>query len=227
MTLPRLTSVLVMLFVATSPINSDASPAKTKAARCLSLRNAEASHRENPVTFSIPRSDERRNLREGDVVKMIFEPCQPGESAERMWVIVKQKLPDGYIGALDNIPATIENLEAGEEFKFGPEHVIAIKTDKDRYDPPEGKIVLASPEIIRDGVIPQFARRVAAEKKGDSGWRVFATKKPEAAGSLIEVSADDLLDKFAVLDSILYERGTTAWLWNEDELEYQAVPADL
>jgi hypothetical protein len=158
---------------------------------------------------------------------MIFEPCQPGESAERMWVIVKQKLSDGYVGALDNIPATIQNLEAGEEFKFGPEHVIAIRTDMGRYDPPEGKTALASPEIIRDGVLPQFARRVAAEKKGDSGWRVFAAKKPESVDSLIEVSADDLLEKYAVLDSILYERGTTAWLWNEAELEYQPAPNGL
>ena len=221
---PRLISAFLTVVVVASSISSDASPAKSKAPRCLSLRSAEESHRENPTTFSIPRSDERRNLREGDIVKMVFEPCQSGESAERMWVIVKQKLPDGYVGALDNIPATIENLEVGEEFRFGPEHVIAIKTDKNRYDPPEGKTVLASPEILRDGVIPQFARRVAAEKKGDSGWRVYATKKPASADALIEVSADDLLDKFAVLDSILYERGTTAWVWNEGELEYQPAP---
>lgn len=198
--------------------------AKSKSARCLSLRNAEESHRENPVTFSIPRSDQRRNLQEGDVVKMIFDPCQPGESAERMWVIVKKKFQKGYLGELNNIPATIENLEVGTEFEFGPEHVISIQSREGEDDPPEGKTALASPEIMRAGALPRFAQRVAPAKAGDSGWRVFASREPASADSLIEVSADELIDKFFPLDSILYERGTTAWSWNEAELEYQRMP---
>lgn len=197
------------------------SQAQAAPAKCLSLRSAEESHRENPRTFSIPRSDERRNLKEGDLVKMVFEPCQDDESAERMWVIVKKRTAKGYLGVLDNVPATIENLAAGDEFEFGPEHVIATQTDKARFDPPEGKTVLVSPAIMKSDAWPLFARRVAPTQGTDSGWRVFATRDPKPAEKLVEVLADDLLDKFAVLDSIMYERGTSTWAWNEAELEYQ------
>lgn len=135
--------------------------------KCLSLRSAEESHRENPRTFSIPRSDERKNLKVGDIVKMVFEPCQPEESAERMWIIVKKRTGKGYIGELNNQPATIDNLELGDEFEFGPEHVIATQTDKTRFDPPEGKTALVSPAIMRADAWPLSARRVAATRAGE------------------------------------------------------------
>ena len=211
----RLTTCALLIFI--MPL-AQAAPDK-----CLSLRSAEESHRENPRTFSIPRSDERRNLNIGDIVKMVFEPCQAGESAERMWVIVRKRTEKGYIGELNNQPATIENLELGDEFEFGPEHVIATQTDKARFDPPEGKTARVSPAIMKADAWPLFARRVAATQEGDSGWRVFATRGAEGGGSLIEVPAEDLLDKFAVLDSILYERGTSAWVWSEADLEYRRV----
>jgi hypothetical protein len=212
----RLTICALFIFI--TPL-AQAAPDK-----CLSLRSAEESHRENPRTFSIPRSDERRNLNVGDIVKMVFEPCQAGESAERMWVIVKKRTERGYIGELNNHPATIENLELGDELEFGPEHVIATQTDKARFDPPEGRTVLVSAAIMKADAWPLFARRVATTRQGDSGWRVFSTRGAERAESLIEMPAEDLLDKFAVLDSILYERGTSAWVWNEADLEYRRVP---
>ena len=45
-----------------------------------------------------------------------------------MWVIIKGKTENGYLGILDNDPGTAENLalREGDQVAFGPEHVIDI-----------------------------------------------------------------------------------------------------
>jgi len=45
-----------------------------------------------------------------------------------MWVIVKAKTEEGYIGALDSDPGAAENLRLHERdlVLFGPEHVASI-----------------------------------------------------------------------------------------------------
>lgn len=46
-----------------------------------------------------------------------------------MWVVVKKRIGDLYVGLLDNDPGVAENLRlhSGTQILFGPEHVVAIE----------------------------------------------------------------------------------------------------
>ena len=104
------------------------------------LRSGEAAHREHPDTFWIPSPEERWSLKRGQTVKLIFEIEAEDEAgnlevnAERMWVIVADRIGPHYIGILDNDPATVEATEdgylvCGAEIPFLAEHVIDISDD--------------------------------------------------------------------------------------------------
>lgn len=106
------------------------------------LGNGEVLHASFPQTFGLPDLAEREGLQPGYQVKCIFK-LAPGRVSrshnsemfarykdaknERMWVTVVSRKPGGgYIGALDNEPVVIPDLEIGDRIDFGPEHVIDI-----------------------------------------------------------------------------------------------------
>lgn len=91
------------------------------------LDNGEELNREHPDTFWIPPRDERENLLPGELVKLIFRISLEEEPhVERMWVIVKERVANGYIGVLDNDPYCTTELQSGEQIEFRPEHIIQI-----------------------------------------------------------------------------------------------------
>lgn len=225
------TTVLLSLFsfanLSPSMASDQTGPGRVKKA-CYTLENAEEIHKSNPRSFSIPRSDQRRNLPVGQTVKLIFEPCiEKGvrRFSERMWVKITRKDSSGYAGELDNAPAGIDGLELGDSIKFGPEHVIAFIPTKTQLDLPFGQSLLVSPEILASGDWPALARRVSPAKAGDSGWRIYSSSEttPSSKSPLTEVSVDELIAKFQILDSILDEPHNTAWRWNETEHEYAPI----
>jgi hypothetical protein len=84
-----------------------------------------------PDTFRIPEADVRYSLRPGQVVKMDFtfvpEGAEKGGSkTERMWVVIKEKCGDHWIGILDNTPRFHQTIFGGHEFHLHPDHVVAI-----------------------------------------------------------------------------------------------------
>jgi uncharacterized protein YegJ (DUF2314 family) len=102
------------------------------------LRSAEASHAKYGEQFWVSPLNQRQNLQRGQAVRLVFdiEVRNEGKLAivgERMWVIVKEKTDDTYIGILDNQP-TCSNFEdnvylcLGAEIPFKAEHVIDIAT---------------------------------------------------------------------------------------------------
>jgi hypothetical protein len=92
------------------------------------LDNAEKRAAKYPTTFELPSAAERKNLKKGDLVKCIFLAAKPidGLEGDRMWVEVKKRVGDQYIGELANDP-TIVDAKLGDEVRFGPEHVIMIR----------------------------------------------------------------------------------------------------
>jgi len=55
-------------------------------------------------------------------------------SVERMWVVVRERVPGGYLGVLNNDPDAIEEndeLWSGIELPFAPRHVINIQPRTD------------------------------------------------------------------------------------------------
>ncbi|MGC6329320.1 hypothetical protein [Rhizorhabdus sp. FW153] len=98
------------------------------------LEDGEARHAEAPDTFWIPERGKREGLEAGDLAKLIFRISVDNDdenvSAERMWVIVRERTPHGYLGILDNEPDAIaENDEfwLGTELPFSAKHVIDIE----------------------------------------------------------------------------------------------------
>ena len=97
------------------------------------LEDGEQRHREAPATFHIPSRRVREHLKPGDFAKLIFriavDNTSEPERVERMWVIVRECHPDGYVGTLDNEPSAIQQNDTfwlGTELPFEPRHIIAV-----------------------------------------------------------------------------------------------------
>ncbi len=105
------------------------------------LISAEGLNASHPDTFQIPAREKRGSLAPGDAAKLLFdiETREEGRvvdrGVDRMWVIVKGRTEDGYIGVLDNDPGTAENLhlQEGDNITFGPEHIAEIGTPPRDY----------------------------------------------------------------------------------------------
>ena len=102
------------------------------------LEDGEQRNREAPGTFLIPDMELRRTLQPGDFVKLIFKIAaedQEQASVERMWVIVRERTPNGYVGMLNNEPKTVamnDRLRLGIEMPFDYRHIISVSQGDDR-----------------------------------------------------------------------------------------------
>ena len=98
------------------------------------LENAAMRAKLWPRAFVIPPDDERKSVRPGQTVKIDFtfapesEPKEGNES-ERMWVAVKERVDDHWIGVLDNDPRFHDTIKSGHEFHFHPDHIVVIWRD--------------------------------------------------------------------------------------------------
>jgi hypothetical protein len=97
------------------------------------LDDGEERHRAAPQTFHIPDLAVRKLLQPGDYAKLIFEIAVEDDeypSVERMWVIVRERTANGYVGMLVNQPASVaENHEFwyGTELPFEYRHIISVQ----------------------------------------------------------------------------------------------------
>jgi len=96
------------------------------------IDDGEAAHAENPDKFWIPSMSDRQSLESGAIVKIRFYIRAPNESGdlvdhgERMWVQVRERHGDWYLGELDNDPYCTDAIQAGMPIWFQPRHVIDI-----------------------------------------------------------------------------------------------------
>jgi hypothetical protein len=105
------------------------------------LQSAEERHAQNPGKFEIPSRTRRETLVPGDAAQLLFdiETRSGGQvvdrGVDRMWVVVKKRAGDLYVGVLDSDPGHAEGLtlRPGTELLFGPEHVVAIERPPDGY----------------------------------------------------------------------------------------------
>jgi hypothetical protein len=114
------------------------------------LDDGEACHRDAPTTFWIPPLAERQALKKGDFAKLIFRIAVDNNdtpvSVERMWVIVREVVPGGYIGMLDNEPDAIsqnDDFWVGAELPFEYWHIIDVETGTE-----ESKALADAPPLI-------------------------------------------------------------------------------
>lgn len=101
------------------------------------LDNAEEKNLTYPDQFEIPSLEERRSVKVGQKVKLLFlfqleEEGRPVIQCERMWVRLVRVSVDRYEGKLLNKPYTSKLLRVGSVITFGPEHIATVlipKTD--------------------------------------------------------------------------------------------------
>lgn len=195
----------------------------------MPIVNAEAAHRANPRTYSIPRRAVREALRPGNLVKLPFvvDPPVGTYDVERMWVQVEEVADGRYRGRLDNEPRFIPQLRPGDSVAFGPEHVMA------RHAAPEDPLhtdptlfAVVSRKVWEADEWPSRVERRDIPDPAFSGWFVFAGTEPSLyladPANFIPIDAGQLFDRFRVLDSALEGPVGTVWVWNEHDLEYQA-----
>ncbi len=90
-----------------------------------------------PYTFDLPSENELLAVAPGDLVKLLFRSIPVGEwETERMWVIVADADGPNLAGTLDNEPADMPQLKAGDRISFDRGHIIDIRWDEDRATPP-------------------------------------------------------------------------------------------
>jgi hypothetical protein len=200
-------------------------------ARFTGLLDAERRHRMNPISFSIPRSELRRGLRPGSLVKLLFgfgdaDADADAALAERMWVEVLSVDDDGYVGRLDNDPSAITDLHAGDHVRFGPEHVAAIWREVAQAPRPE-HFAVVSERVWREGAWPVRLVRMPPPDDEFSGWFLFAegdsVVPPDDLSGFEPVNHHELTDRFRVFDSVEDEPPGSECRWDADALEWVRI----
>ncbi|MFM0131755.1 TIR domain-containing protein [Paraburkholderia sediminicola] len=101
------------------------------------LHSGVAQHHRWPDSFEIPNERERRSMKSGDIVKLMFEiavndPEEAAPSHERMWVTVEGQAGPYFVGTLNSYPAcshVTDALLTGDRVVFLPEHIIDVWDD--------------------------------------------------------------------------------------------------
>lgn len=177
------------------------------------LQDVEAIHRQNPRTYSIPRSEIRGGLKEGMLVKLVFvleEPTEDNIDAERMWVKVHKVVKDFYWGILDNDPRYATELKSGDLIEFRPEHVAAIYVEAG--DPgwiDESKLAVVSRNVVENEEWPGCLVRTEPPDKQFSGWWILSgqesTEDMQRPDKFQPCTLFEIIRRFRVLDSVLDE----------------------
>jgi hypothetical protein len=197
--------------------------------RFSGLLDAERRHRADPDSFSIPRSDVRRSLAQGDLVKLLFGVGHGDPPpAERMWVEVLEAEAGRYVGRLENEPQVISDLGLGDRVPFGPEHVAATYNQPNETSPTPEHFAIVSDRVWDLGERPARAIRMPPPDPSFSGWVLFgASDSPTLPSDLAgfqPVSHQALTDRYRAFDSIEDEPPSSAWRWDPQGLEWQREP---
>jgi hypothetical protein len=202
-------------------------------AKFLKLEDVEKTARENPETFFIPSAEERSSQRVGDSVRLHFwlkNPSAGEPQAERMWVTVTQE--EGFLrpykGLLQDSPAFIEDLEPGAEVAFKSCHIAQtiIKKGDPRWIDCANLKALVSEMCFATGECVRFLYREAADRKEDSGWRMFTGHETQEYNDdsknvrVVDVGymldcAPSLAEPLKDGVGAVFERGTKDEPWNK------------
>jgi hypothetical protein len=94
------------------------------------LTDCRAQHEKHPDTFHIPDERDLWSLGTGDFAKLIFtipEGVDPdGMVGERMWVVIRERAGDDFVGVLDNEPLCFDDLRLGDLIGFSAANIADI-----------------------------------------------------------------------------------------------------
>lgn len=193
------------------------------------LLDAESQHAAFPDTFPIPSEEERRALRTGDMVKLVFvldPPPEAGPNAERMWLEVRNASDDGsYDGWLTNQPVVVTALAPSALVAFEPRHVagIALRTEEVSFDVNLRAVV--SKRAIKLHGPPGWAGFDEPLDATDSGWSVTAGDEADGyfdapPSEVTEVlSLGDLVQRYPALVEV-FQTGEGEWVYRPEHRRY-------
>jgi len=145
-----------------------------------SLDDVEKTAKNNTQSFFVPRIEERRTQKAGDLVQLHFILEAEGEGlprAERMWVEVTQPMngQGQYSGILTSDPVQIRGIAPGDTIVFEPRHIAStlIRKGDPRWIECADKKSFVSEMAFHKGEMLRFAYREKPDKEDDSGWRFF------------------------------------------------------
>ena len=148
------------------------------------LEDADPIAAQNPYTFYKPSRELIARVTPGHVVKLIFrftsdDPEAP--SAERMWVLVDERLSDGgFRGRLNNEPRHIADLKLDDPVLFQPRHVISTEhNDDDNLVERYIKRCFVTKRVLYDGRLVGYLHREVQSDENDSGWRITANDESD------------------------------------------------
>jgi uncharacterized protein YegJ (DUF2314 family) len=114
------------------PNTRNEAPAPESLKVTFTLEDAQQRHRENPDTFEIPSEQELEKLAPSWFAKLIFKINLPDdEPVERMWVLIKERNGDRFVGGLENDPVSTDALKSGERVEFELRHIIDVMSPGD------------------------------------------------------------------------------------------------
>ncbi len=102
------------------------------------LEDGEAKNSENPTSFFIPSLESRQNLLPDDKAKLILrirtvnDKDVEEDNVEGMWVIVREKKEDFFVGILDTTAECTDEMKMGMEVLFEARHVVQVHVQKKR-----------------------------------------------------------------------------------------------
>lgn len=130
---------------------------------------------ESPFTFYLPNVSIIKKLKKGDSVKLIFPLKEKREDlphSERMWVTIKSRIENNFIGKLENRPKYIKELEKGDIIEFKEYHVIDSSIDDPHakeFDIYFQKKCVVSKKILDDKLKPRMLIKDKPNREDDSG----------------------------------------------------------
>lgn len=196
------------------------------------LEDADPIAADNPYTFYKPSRECIARVRPGEVVKLIFcfrsdDPDAP--SAERMWVLVDELLPDGgFRGRLDNVPLRIADLKLGDPVCFHARHVISTEHDEaDNLVARYSRRCFVTHRVLNDGQRVGYLYREEPDDENDSGWRMTANDESEAymadSRNASYVSLGVVLSKDDAFCGLLDAPSGAAFVRNPETGEFEPV----
>ena len=151
-----------------------------------SLEDVTAIGKGAPYTFYLPSSSVIKQLKEGNIVKLMFN-CgvenEHGWTAERMWVIITEINNGCYKGTLDNDPKYIPDIKYQDLVEFQAKHIMQTDIEETEEDI-VGKYLprcYVTSQVLKDGLpVGQLYREHPSEEEENySGWTLFSGLETE------------------------------------------------
>lgn len=209
-------------------------------------------HLESKYTFYKPHETEIAALEVGDLVKLCFDGSVFGrfEASERMWVIVSEITDHGYVGTLDNIPFSLDQLKLGQTIEFNGYNIYDVlyedKNKKARIEKelPETRQFwercIVDDRILYDGAKIAFLGRDEPLPPSDddlengiidSGWFITAASYEEVSApdafpcnkNHSRVALGAVLNLDDRILKLLDSPPNTAYLYDEDTKSFSKI----